>query len=41
MGEAFVIMQIGNAELDRVYSEVIGPALTADLVDGFVAGQVR
>jgi len=29
VGEAFVIIQIGNAELDRVYRDAIVPALTA------------
>lgn len=29
MGEAFIIMQIGNVELDRVYAEAIVPAVEA------------
>ncbi len=29
MAQGFVIMQIGNAELDRVFERVIGPALEA------------
>jgi len=29
IGQAFVIMQIGNAQLDRVYERAIAPALTA------------